>query len=134
MRNRSAKIGFSVFIAIVLFGCSNTFKPSSSVDKLRILAVRADPPDLHPGDTTVFTSLVVDPTAPSRVNTIIYLGCDPDPTSLTQNPCSLYTSLSNPSTIIASASQLDGGIPDGGIGDGGEILGIPGAKLLGVNQ
>ncbi len=52
----------SVLIAGLFAGCAGEMLESSeTVSKLRILAVRAEPPDLAPGETVTLDALVVDP-------------------------------------------------------------------------
>jgi len=41
-------------------------------DGLRVLALRAEPPDLAPGDATRLDSLVVDTRAPGRTNSVMW--------------------------------------------------------------
>ena len=49
----------SVLIAGLFAGCAGEML--ETVSKLRILAVRAEPPDLAPGETVTLDALVVDP-------------------------------------------------------------------------
>lgn len=52
----------SVLIAGLFAGCNgNMLEEQSTVSKLRVLAVRAEPPDLAPGETVTLDALVVDP-------------------------------------------------------------------------
>lgn len=52
----------SVLIAGLFAGCAGEMlEPSETVSKLRILAVRAEPPDLAPGETVRLDALIVDP-------------------------------------------------------------------------
>ena len=52
----------SVLIAGLFAGCAGEMLESpETVSKLRILAVRAEPPDLAPGETVTLDALVVDP-------------------------------------------------------------------------
>jgi len=46
------------------------------VDRLRVLAVRADPPEVEPGDTVNFEALVVDPDEGGSLT--IWLACPPE--------------------------------------------------------
>jgi hypothetical protein len=47
--------------ALALTACDPEFDPGSQVDSLRVLAVRADQPFAHPGDTVHLSSLSYDP-------------------------------------------------------------------------
>jgi hypothetical protein len=60
--------------AITLAGCSTTQLSSSWViDRLRILAVRAEPAEPGPGDTVTFEGLVVSPDA--EIEMVMWIGC-----------------------------------------------------------
>ncbi len=52
---------------------------STLVDRLRVLAVRSDPPEIRPGDTATFSALVVDPTG--TIPTVVWAACPPDQSS-----------------------------------------------------
>ncbi|MHB8877187.1 MAG: IPT/TIG domain-containing protein, partial [Myxococcaceae bacterium] len=81
--------------------------PETVVDGLRVLGVRATPAELHPGQVARLEALVVDPSRPGRRNTVVWLGCDPDPFDLGRSACSDPAVLSNPSAL--------GGAADGGV-------------------
>jgi len=49
--------------ALALTGCDAEFDPGTQVDSLRVLAVRADVPFAHPGDTVHLSALSYDPAA-----------------------------------------------------------------------
>ncbi|MDJ0762530.1 MAG: hypothetical protein QNJ97_06020 [Myxococcota bacterium] len=57
----------SAVLVFLLFGCSDDFDPFNLLTKTRILAIRADPPTLAPGETATLTPLVFtpDPAPPS---------------------------------------------------------------------
>jgi hypothetical protein len=46
---------------INITGCSEDWAPVYFIEKLRILGIRAQPPDLSPGNVTQLEALVVDP-------------------------------------------------------------------------
>src|SRR3954471_18744384 len=50
-----------VVLALVAAGCGNSFDPASFVDKLRLLAVKAEPPDVAFGQMTTLTATAVNP-------------------------------------------------------------------------
>ena len=52
-----------VLLALVALGggCNNSFDPASFVDKLRLLGVEAEPPDLSPGQMTTLTATWANP-------------------------------------------------------------------------
>lgn len=47
--------------AVLCAGCASDFDPQSFVDKLRLIAVKADKPDLAPGESTTLTATVANP-------------------------------------------------------------------------
>lgn len=57
----------SLLVLLMLFACSeNPFPPQSLVERLRVLAVRADPPETDPFGTVELTALVADPQGQGR--------------------------------------------------------------------
>jgi hypothetical protein len=61
----------------LLAACGPSFPPVSLVTELRVLAVRADAPEMRPGDTALLTALVVDPRGAGREVTITWGVCTP---------------------------------------------------------
>ena len=45
--------------ALALAACSPDFDPASKVDKLRVLAIKAEPPEVEPGSVATLESLVL---------------------------------------------------------------------------
>lgn len=108
--------------ALTLLACSETFKPASYVDRLRILAIRAEVPEVeplsrdedgqplsaqredHPGDRSRIRSLVADPAQlqePERVVTVLYLSCTPEPRSPgSAAACTSYVALQDPAALV----------------------------------
>jgi len=60
MRRALAALGAFVAGALVA-GCGNQFDPASFVDKLRLLAVKAEPPDVAAGQMTMLTATPANP-------------------------------------------------------------------------
>ncbi|MCU1283367.1 MAG: hypothetical protein JWM53_6913 [bacterium] len=50
-----------VAVIVAVGGCRNSFDPASSVDKLRLLAVKADPPEVAPGAATTLHAIWANP-------------------------------------------------------------------------
>jgi hypothetical protein len=50
--------------------------PGWLVDKLRVLAIRADPPEIRPGETATFEALVIDPDGTAGAT--IWIACPPE--------------------------------------------------------
>ncbi|HEY6098685.1 MAG TPA: hypothetical protein VIW03_04605 [Anaeromyxobacter sp.] len=103
--------------ALALAACTPDFDPASQVDKLRVLAVRADPPEIAPApaagppvapDRAALTSFVVRAdfaTEPSRRTTVVYLACVPLPGDRTPSPCVMLASLRDPTAVLADAAK-----------------------------
>lgn len=104
-------------LALLLCACSQTFDPVSNVEGFRVLDMRAEPPDLHPGDVATLDSLVVNPKDPSAPVSVLYLGCDPAPSVYAENPCARYQTVTDASQLLSP----DGGLP-------------PGAHFIGINR
>ncbi len=62
-------------LALVTAGCSDTFPPSSLVTDLRVLGVRAEPPEILPEQTARLEALIVDPEGGGYA--IAWRACDP---------------------------------------------------------
>lgn len=76
---------------LALLACSDDvveFTPASYIERMRILGVRADPPEIAPGEETELTALVADPyAAGGRALTYVWLTCDPDATAPLGSAC-----------------------------------------------
>ena len=51
-------------LIVVAAGCSNDLPTASHIDKLRVLAVKAEPPEVVPGAPSSLSALVVEPLLP----------------------------------------------------------------------
>jgi len=122
--NTDLRASLAIAAAVVAAGCGMNFKPASYVDSLRILAVRADAPEVQePGhlgpSSTRLTALVADPAAlddPSREVTVFYLSCTPDPLDPNGSGCSALANLKVDGSIARMAAASLCGAPSG---DGG---------------
>ncbi len=113
---RSLSLSLSL-AALAAAACSPDFTEASRVEKLRILAVRAEPPEIAPApasgtpvapDRAALTALVVraDYAAdPARQTTILYLACIPVPGDPTPSACVGLASLRDPTAVLAQAAQ-----------------------------
>ncbi|AKU92335.1 hypothetical protein [Vulgatibacter incomptus] len=119
--------GLAVGAALALAGCGKTFTPASYVDKLRILAIRADQPELappvlgedgkplepqpagHPPSSSRIRTLVADPAQldePSRVVTLLAIGCTPDPANpAAASLCNSFAAVQDPTAIAAMLAK-----------------------------
>jgi hypothetical protein len=115
-----------LFAALALAACTPDFDPASKVDRLRVLAIRADPPEIEPApavgapaapDRAALTSFVLRPdfdSDPGRRTTIIYLACTPTPGDPTPTPCAAFAALSDPTALLAEAASGSCGSMAGG--------------------
>jgi hypothetical protein len=72
LKGRVAIIG-----ALALVACENPFIPQSVITRPRVLALRADPPEVAPGESARFTPLVIDPE--ERTPSFRWFACEPMP-------------------------------------------------------
>jgi hypothetical protein len=106
----------------VLCACEEEFKPATEVAGLRVLGLRASPAQLAPGQKATLSALVVDPTRPGQRNTLLWLGCEPDPLDLGRSLCSDMEALGDPTRFIpVSADGTPPQLP-------------PGVSVLGFNE
>ncbi len=122
--------GILLVAALALSACSPDFDPASKVDRLRVLAVRADPPEIEPPagtgaapDRAALTSFVLRPdfdSAPGRRTTVLYLACIPAPGDPAPTPCSTFAGLGDPTALLAQAAAAScGGAAPAAIGFAG---------------
>ena len=100
---------FVLATLLALAACSPTFDPASRVEKLRVLAVRAEPPELDPAgvETAALQSLVVRAdfaAQPARTTTVVHLACIPAPGQVAPSPCVMMASLADPAEVLAAAA------------------------------
>ncbi len=109
-----------LLVALVAAACGESFKPETVVDSFRFLGMRADPPELNPGQLTAFEALLVDP-RPGGKKTILWLGCEPDPFNLGRSVCSRTDQLADPSAFVTPT-------------EGGGAQLPPGVSIIGFND
>lgn len=118
-----------LFALVSLAGCGEEFAPASYVDKLRLLAIRAEAPEIAPAgggapDRTTLTSLVADPDQledPEREVTVVYLACTPEPGSLEAGLCTLVETYADPAQLPALLNEGGGACGGGGAPAPGEF-------------
>lgn len=94
---------FSLLFALLGTGCENpadAFTPASFIEKLRVLAVRATPPELAPGETTHLDALVADPLPTPRPVSYLWIVCLPDPTTDATLPCQTEAAARDPGALL----------------------------------
>lgn len=120
-------------LALVPGACTGDLPSVNKVDKLRILAVRAEPPDLALDETTRLEALVADPKGGGRPVDVVWAVCDPrqliDSVTEDCRPGTEVPLAPGPDGTVAlapldllAAFPADGGVPagspDGGAGGG----------------
>jgi hypothetical protein len=112
--------------ALALAACSPDFDPASKVDRLRVLAIQAEPAEIAPLDdpdalhTAALTSLVLRAdfdAEPAPTTTVVYLACVPTPGDPKTSPCAALASLRDPTPLIGGAAQA--------VCDGGGLASLP---------
>jgi hypothetical protein len=100
--------GFFVCAALLVGGCSSDLPAASFIDKLRVLAVRANPPEVDPGQTTALDLLAVEPVvhqldggAAAAPLTAVWLACPLPSGTLTVAPCGVGEGAPTPTIIGA---------------------------------
>ncbi len=106
---RVAPASLTLAAALLASACLDPWRPVTFVEGLRVLALRAEPPDLAPGQAAVLSAVVVDPTDADRTNTLIWFACDPDPTNLDQPACAQYATLE----VAQSGDFAQEALPEG---------------------
>lgn len=90
---------FFLTTLMVLTGCGAQFTPETLVNALRIMAITAEPPEVAPGEPSTLSVAFGDPQRVGQPNTIIWVGCEPDPLDLSRTACNDASVLIKPSTI-----------------------------------
>jgi len=98
--------------ALALAACSPDFDPASKLDKLRVLAIQAEPPEIEPAGATTVTSdrarlqsLVFDAEPVPTTTTVVHLACVPEPGNPAPTPCVMLANLRDPAAAMAAGAQ-----------------------------
>ncbi len=108
-----------VLAALAIAACSPEFDPASRIEKLRVLAIRAEPPEIDPTESSALTSLVLraDGAEAERTTTVVHLACIPDPREPARaSPCTAFALLRDPAAAVADLARRScdaGGVPEG---------------------
>jgi hypothetical protein len=100
----------------LLTACGESWSPETLIEDLRVIGVRAEPAELRPGESATLSALILDPSRPGKKNTVLWLGCDPDPFNLGRSACSDPVALQDPTALVGSST-----LP-------------PGVKFIGLND
>lgn len=82
---------------MLLCACGAQLKPETLVDKLRVLSITAEPPEVKPGQASQLSVLQLDPTGGKT--TVIWVGCEPDPFGEGRSACNDTTALLQPTSF-----------------------------------
>lgn len=77
MRRQSGRHLWVALLSSTLFSCGPGFDPSSLVDELRVLAIRAEPAEVLPGQTFSYRALVANPQADAQPLIFNFVQCTP---------------------------------------------------------
>ncbi len=94
---------------LLLTGCAEAWSPESIIEDLRVIGMKAEPAELKPGESASLSALILDPSRPGQKNTVLWIGCDPDPFNLGRSACSDPAVLNDPAALV-SGGQLPPGV------------------------
>lgn len=103
-------------VALLLAACTPPWTPASVIDSLRVFGMQAEPPEVKPGETAKLSALILDPSRPGQKNTMLWLGCEPDPYGLGRGICANLDTFGD-TTSFANMSTLPDGVRFIGIDD-----------------
>ena len=115
MRLAPALATASGLTMLLLAACEQTWKPVHVIDSLRVIGVRAEPPEVRPGQSTQLEALALDPTRPGEQTTMLWLGCEPDPYAQNRGACGNVDDIGSPATL-SDPSMLPAGVKIIGLG------------------
>jgi hypothetical protein len=102
--------------ALALAACTPDFDPASKVEKLRVLAVQADPPEIEPASATTVApdraalhTLVLRAdfdAEPARTTTVVHVACIPTPGDPAPSPCVTFDALRDQTAPMRAAVAL----------------------------
>jgi hypothetical protein len=95
-----------LFLGLAFAACTPNWSPASVVDSLRVIGVRAEPPEIRPGQTAQLQQLIINPGG--GPTTTLWLGCDPDPFGEGRGACSDVTALSDASQLVNTSALPEG--------------------------
>jgi hypothetical protein len=111
---RRPNVPAAAALALALAGCTPEFDPASFIEKLRVVAVQAEPPELQapdvdPSSAATLSTLVLRPDFATtvRTTTIVHVACVPDPRRPEDLvPCVMLPNLVEPAAMVAAGAQL----------------------------
>lgn len=88
-------------LILLLCSCAPQLKPETLVEKLRVLSITAEPPEVKPGQSSALNVLQLDPSRPGGKTTVIWVGCEPDPFGEGRSACNDTTALLQPTSFTS---------------------------------
>jgi hypothetical protein len=111
MRSARHLVLLAALAVLLASGCADDFPSGGTVEAVRVLAVRAEPPDLPPGGETTLTALVATPGGDLTGVTLDWSVCDVGRSGNQANPSP--DACSDPALARESQSQAATGLPPG---------------------
>src|ERR1700687_5032566 len=108
---RRAMRRVAFFSVGLLAACSTSFVPASIVHGLRVLAIKAEPPEVPPGQITSLTALAIDTTG--RSIEIAWAACTllPPPGTVQLNPDCINADAAPYLLALGDGLRLSAGVP-----------------------
>jgi hypothetical protein len=110
MRTQALIVGLALAGVACQPGPPADITPASLLNSLRVLAIKAEPPDVLPGQTTTLTALVYNPEYDDTQLHFLWIMCDPDLTSAVGSACASFDLARNPSGLFGSIFSQNAGI------------------------
>jgi hypothetical protein len=129
---------------LALAACGPDFDPASEVQGLRVLAVRAEPPELAPpGDASAPSRAALDtlvahpafPSQPGRAATVLHVTCTPKPGDPAASSCTDLSELADPAALLGKAdpASVCSTTPGRGVAGGITFSGLEACGLTGCS-
>lgn len=130
------------FLAISA-ACGPDFDPATEVRGFRVLAVRAEPPEIAPPSDgsaparAALATLVADPAfagEPARRAVVLHLACTPSPGDPAASPCTRLSELDDPASLLAGTDLAAAcAAPGVGVTGGISFAGLEACGLAGCS-
>ena len=83
-------------LGAVLSACGSNIKPETLVEKMRVLSIVAEPPEVNPGESSELVELTLNP---GGKTTVVWIGCQPDPFNQGRGACNDVTAALRPTSF-----------------------------------
>ena len=99
-----------ITLLVLTPACESDLPVASFVDKLRVLAVRAEPPEVSVGNVSVLRALAVEPERVTPTLSYLWLACSEPIGTTTVIPCGLHPGDLHDSLPPACGDSFDGAL------------------------